>query len=406
MEEPKLHRDEERRLARLLALELLDTPEEADYDDLTRLAAQICGTPISLVTLLDDKRQWFKSKHGLNATETPREVSFCGHAIHSENEPFIVNDARNDARFHDNPLVIGGVKVVFYAGIPLTNEEGLPFGTLCVIDHQPRQLTNAQIDALRILARQVMRLLDLRKASNELRTSVQLLKTQKAELERFASVMAHDLKTPLANISGLIKLFQLDHIDKVGLDGARLLGMIDQSSAELRNLIDGVLSYSRASRLLNEEFSEVRLDELTALLNRTLNSDGNASVKLNSTVNHIYTNKSAVQQILLNLVANAIKYNNKDHAIVELHCSEEGDFYRIEVRDNGPGIDPKDREKVFLLFQTNGKKDRYGERGTGIGLATVKRLAEALEGSVECRDNELKGASFVVMLPKATCLVR
>ncbi|MGF1566391.1 MAG: ATP-binding protein [Flavobacteriales bacterium] len=406
MENPELHRDEERRLARLLALELLDTPAEADYDDLTRLAAQICGTPVSLVTLLDDKRQWFKSKHGLNAPETPREVSFCGHAIHTENEPFIVPDARNDERFHDNPLVTGDLKVVFYAGIPLTNEEGLPFGTLCVIDHQPRQLTPDQIDALRILARQVMRLLDLRKASKDLQALVQQLKSQKAELERFASVMAHDLKTPLANISGLIKLFQLDHLEKIGFDGAKLLDMIDQSSGELRNLIDGVLSYSRASRLLNEEFSEVRLDELTALLNRTLNGEGKATIQLTSTVDHIWTNKSAIQQILLNLVSNALKYNDKDRAIVELYCSSEDDYCCIEVRDNGPGIEPNDREKIFNLFQTNGKKDRYGERGTGIGLATVKRLAEALEGSVECRENGLKGASFVVRLPKLTCLVR
>ena len=405
MKEPGLHREEERRIARLLELELLDTPAEADYDDLTRLAAQICGTPVSLVTLLDDKRQWFKSRQGLDATETPRSVSFCGHAIHTENEPFIVTDARNDIRFHDNPLVTGDLKVVFYAGIPLTNGEGLPYGTLCVIDHQPRQLSGEQIDALRTIARQVMRLLDLRKAGKDLQSSLAKLNNQKTELERFASVMAHDLKTPLANISGLIKLFELDHLSKVGPDGAKLLEMIDQSSAELRTLIDGVLNYSRTSMLLNEEFTEVRIGELIDSLNRTLNANGQSTIALTAAIDHIWSNKSAVQQILLNLVSNALKYNDKTRPIIEVICTQERGNYRIEVRDNGPGIEPENHERIFRLFQTTGKKDRNGERGTGIGLATVKRLVEALSGSVECNSNTPNGARFVVKLPTVVNLV-
>ncbi len=405
MEEPKLHRNEERRLAKLLALEVLDSPAEDDYDDLTRLAAQICGTPISLVTLLDDKRQWFKAKHGLDVTETPRSVSFCGHAIHIENDPFIITDARKDIRFHDNPLVTGDLKVVFYAGVPLTNSEGLPFGTLCVIDHEPRQLRKDQIDALRILARQVMRLLDLRKAGKDLQSSLAQLNLQKTELERFASVVAHDLKTPLANISGLIKLFQFDHLEKVGDNGRTLLMMIDQSSAELRNLIDGVLEYSRASRMLNEEFTEVRIVELMDLINRSLNCKGLATIELTSAIDHIWTNKTAIQQILLNLVSNALKYNDKNQPIIELNCVYQLGYYVVEVRDNGPGIEPENREKIFELFQTIGTKDRFGDQGTGIGLATVKHLAEALEGSVECQSNEPFGARFIVKLPAAPYLV-
>ena len=116
---------------------ILDTLPESDFDDLTTIAAEICGTPISLISLLDDKRQWFKSHHGLDAIETPKEYSFCGHVI-NQDDLFVVSDARLDERFHDNPLVTGYPYVVFYAGVPLVGDNNLPLGTLCIIDHNPQ----------------------------------------------------------------------------------------------------------------------------------------------------------------------------------------------------------------------------------------------------------------------------
>ncbi len=154
--------DEAERIAALDRYEILDTLPETEYDDLTLLASQICGAPISLVSLVAGERQWFKSAHGVDIRESPRAISFCAHAIHGESL-FEVPDATQDERFRDNVLVTGDHHVRFYAGAPLVTPDGMKLGTLCVIDRQPRQLTGAQRHALEALARQVVTLLELRR---------------------------------------------------------------------------------------------------------------------------------------------------------------------------------------------------------------------------------------------------
>ncbi|HET7813458.1 MAG TPA: ATP-binding protein [Candidatus Baltobacteraceae bacterium] len=154
--------DEERRLAVLREYQLLDTPPEALYDSFTRLAAEIAGTPIALVSLIDRDRQWFKSRVGLEATSTPRDQAFCAHAI-AETEPFVVQDAVNDTRFAGNPLVTGDPNIRFYAGYPLRSPEGFGLGTLCVIDREPRELTMEQHRALRQLSYALRAVLDDRR---------------------------------------------------------------------------------------------------------------------------------------------------------------------------------------------------------------------------------------------------
>jgi len=163
---PRPH-DEEERIAALRSFEVLDTDPEVAFDDLTRIAALVCGAPIALVSLVDSDRQWFKSRHGLDATETPRELAFCAHAIQQE-RAMVVSDSHQDIRFADNPLVTGAPHVRFYAGAPLQVGTGSAIGTLCVIDHLPRDLAPEQLEILEALASQVVHQLELRRTSRRL----------------------------------------------------------------------------------------------------------------------------------------------------------------------------------------------------------------------------------------------
>src|SRR6476660_7004023 len=160
-------RNEKQRLKVLWQYDVLDTVPEEVFDDLTELAARICEAPIAMITLVDEKRQWFKSKVGVTVSETSRDISFCGRAI-EQSDLFIIPDATMDQRFANNPLVISDPKIRFYAGAPLITPDGYALGTLCVIDKVPRELRPEQQQALRVLARHVMTQLELRRRTGAL----------------------------------------------------------------------------------------------------------------------------------------------------------------------------------------------------------------------------------------------
>jgi GAF domain-containing protein len=164
MQIPALPPDEVERVAALHAARILDSAPEETFDRITRLAAQLLKVPVVLISLVDSDRQWFKSRHGLDTTETPRNISFCGHALLGS-DAFVINDALADPRFTDNPLVTGPPYIRFYAGMPLRSIEGHTLGTLCCIDRVPRSLADAELAALRDLANTAEELLQQRQVA-------------------------------------------------------------------------------------------------------------------------------------------------------------------------------------------------------------------------------------------------
>jgi diguanylate cyclase (GGDEF)-like protein/PAS domain S-box-containing protein len=199
--------NETQRLETLRGYDVLDTPPEPDFDDLTLLAAQICQVPIALISLVDENRQWFKSAIGVSATETSRDFAFCAHAILYSDEVLEVRDAQLDPRFADNPLVTADPHIRFYAGVPLVAPDGVALGTLCVIDRVPRVLSAAQQTALRALSRTVIAQLELRHTLAAHRRAEEQLQSLNVSLDRKVEERNAQLKTAHARLERLTRLY-------------------------------------------------------------------------------------------------------------------------------------------------------------------------------------------------------
>ncbi|MEI6275256.1 MAG: ATP-binding protein [Prolixibacteraceae bacterium] len=393
--------DEFQRLEALKEYLILDTIPEKEYDEITFLASLICKTPISMISLIDEKRQWFKSHHGTDTTQIPREIAFCGHALDDKNSPFIVTDSRLDHRFHDNPLVTGDPYCVFYAGVPLVNDEGYALGVLCVIDHEPHVLDESQIAALKALSNQVGRLLELRKKARKLESLINNLEIKIMSLEKFASVAAHDIKSPLCSIVMMTELFQEQYAGQMDEEGLELLQMISSSTITLTQLIDGILKYSKNSKVLAESKENLSLRQLISDIIPLIDSAHEARFQISPKHDIVvYSNRIALEQILINLITNGIKYNDKNDVLISILIEEKEENIRINVIDNGPGIDHLHKDRIFEIFETNHAMDRFGEKGNGIGLATVKTLVEGLGGSIKLISNPGEGANFEFTIKK------
>ncbi|AWH75257.1 ATPase [Dokdonia sp. Dokd-P16] len=383
--------NESKRLEVLKSYKLLDTLPEDAYDTITKLASHICNTPISLVTLLDADRNFLKSRRGIDMSESPRDISFCGHAILTEDPIFIVEDARLDKRFQDNPLV-KDFKAIFYAGVPLRTSDGYALGTLCVYDHKPRTLSLEEQDALRGLAKQTVLLFEARKRNIDLAASENETAQRNDRLEDFARLVAHDLKSPLASIEGLLNLLKEDYLDSNDEDFALYLKHLDTSAKSMRGYIDGLLEYYRADTLLatKENTTLFKLVKDVADLHKS----SNVAIKIEDDLKLVAVSAIAIDQILSNLVDNATKYNDKEAPTIQISGNESKDFYIISVKDNGTGIPEDKQDIIFDLFKTTGTKDRNGKQGSGMGLATVRKLVEGLGGNISVSSVVGEGSIF------------
>ncbi|MHA7943913.1 sensor histidine kinase [Formosa sp. 3Alg 14/1] len=396
---PELPENECNRQLAVDKYQLIDTLPEESYDNITDLMAYICDVPISLVTLLDRDRNFFKSYYGVPFTETTRDLSFCGHAINSDDLLTVVEDSRLDERFHDNPLVLEN-NIVFYAGAALVNPEGYKLGMLCVYDTKPRTLSEEQKKALLAMAKQVTMLMEQRYQNILLNELQDKLKKRNEDLEKFARVVSHDLKSPLANIISLTELLEDENQGNLNEESQQYLDYLKSSSYSLKNYVDGLLKYYKSDELTNHTVENIVVQDLYDELKKVSNPEKSVVFHLESNATALEANKSALMHVLINLVSNSIKYNSKPKTEITINISENESDYTFSVQDNGDGIPEKFIDKIFNLFTIVGIEDKYGNIGTGIGLASVKKIVDHLGGDIKVTSTLGVGSTFLFTISK------
>lgn len=380
--------NEAERLDALRSYGILDTATEPAFDDITRIASYICAVPIALVSLVDRHRQWFKSETGLGIRETPIDRSICAHAL-LEHSFLEISDTRNDPRTASNPLVTGDPHVRFYAGALLRTPDGLPLGTVCVLDTEPRQLTPQQREVLAALARQVMSQMELRRAlvlSDRLQRNV----------SRLMAVAGHDLKQPLQ-----VMVMAIDRVRSKLSDprDQERLGYAVEAGMRMAEELDRLAETS----VMQTGYGTPKLtafpiaDVFHSIRNTWRMHAETKGLRLlvMPSAAQVVSDPAMLRAIIGNLVGNAIKYT--DHGRVLVGCRKRGNAISIEILDSGSGIAADQQGAIFDAFH----QINPGSEGLGLGLSIVRRTAEALGHEVTLKSDLARGTHFSVLVPLA-----
>jgi signal transduction histidine kinase/ActR/RegA family two-component response regulator len=420
MQKSPLPWNEELRLLNLQSYQILDTTDEEEFNDLVLLASEICNCPISLISFVDKDRQWFKAKVGLDVEETTRDVSFCAHAI-TEKDVFIVENALNDERFRANPHVTEGLKIRFYAGAQLTTAAGFNLGTICVIDDKPHSFSSKAKEHLRRLARQVVKLLELRATNKILEKHAILernqrlaledvqealhLKTKEAEAAAeaksvFLSSMSHEIRTPMNAIIGFTQLL----LQNPREDQLEYIKSLKFSADHLLLLINDVLDFSKieAGKIKFEEipFSPIELIQniQRCFFNQSVEKKLSFNLRVDKNIpTQLLGDPTRLTQILNNLLSNAFKFTEKGSVDLSVQVKEvepDAAVLHFEVRDTGIGIAENQVSRIFESFSQAGIDINRKYGGTGLGLAIIKKLLELQGSTIEIKSQPGKGSSF------------
>ncbi len=405
--------NEVQRLEALRRYQILDSGSEPEFDDLAMLASYICGTPIALVSLVDSDRQWFKARVGLDASETPREVAFCAHAILSD-DTFVVEDALADNRFADNPLVTSDPRIRFYAGAKLTTSDGYALGSLCVIDRIPHKLTSAQRNALQALSRQVVAQMEYRrnvlemaeiiadrKQTEELKAMKQAAEAASRAKSEFLANISHELLTPLNGIIGMTALV-LD--SELTSEQRENLDVVKSSADSLLLLVSDMLDFSEieAGKPGPEAAEYCLRDALNDVVKVRAPQAREKGLRLvchtrSDVPDLVIGDPERLRQIIGHLISNAIKFTERGEIVIELGTEmhlRDGILLHCSVADTGIGIPPEKQQSIFDVFaQGDGSLTRV-HGGVGLGLTISSRLVDKMGGRIWVDSEVGTGSKF------------
>jgi len=396
--------DEDARLAVLDSFGILDTPPERSFDDVVRLVSQLLDAPIAAVNLIARGRQWFKSEIGLGTREMPLDNSICRHAL-LQQEQMIVPDTQDDPRFSCNPLVTADGGLRFYAGAVLRTRDGVPLGTLCVLDKKPRPegLTEQQQFMLTTMAHQVMSQIELRRALTDQEALNEALRRADQRKDEFLAMLAHELRNPLAPIVSAATM--LSNFELQPSMVQRAADIIARQAGHMTSLIDDLLDVSRVTRGKVElEFVELDLKDVLAdaveQVRPLIEKHGHRLVlEAMPAPALVVGDRKRLVQVMTNLLSNSAKYTLEGGRI-EVRLATRGALIDLTIRDDGIGMSPELIASAFDLFSQGTRGLDRSQGGLGIGLALVRSLLKLHGGEVTAAsDGPGCGSTFRVTLP-------
>lgn len=399
---------EKLRIQELYAYDVLDREANQEFEDIVNMAAKMCHVPISAISLIDIERQWFLAQKGLGISETPRQHAFCHHTI-QQNGILTVPDALEDTRFQHNPLVEGSPHIRFYAGTPLYSQNGYKLGSLCVIDTKPRLgLTKDEEGALKLLARQVARLMDLRLKNKLLENDLEIISKQKLTLERadkmredLIQIISHDMRSPLQNMESLVQLIEHNLLNQEELKVA--IKGISAKVEHGKKLLSELLLWAEAAKE-NASLSITHFDG-HPVINKELALLSDKIEDKNIALEVQVPNKIPMTQdvhilsfALRNILNNAAKYTERGKITLRYKKNEAGHYFSIS--DTGIGMNAEEIQRVLSNQRLRSKPGTREEKGTGLGLMIVKRFIERAAGTLHIESAPNTGTYVSFTLPE------